>query len=600
MLSRCGERVIDDKIMFHQHHFHPDCFTCEQCSCDLRERPRYAAPTTNRPYCDACFTQNFGKICAACSFVIDVNDQQVEVGDKHWHAEHFVCGNCNKSLIGIGFAEHDGIPFCIPCYEEAWASRCDTCGKPLSIEEDHIFIHESGKQYHRECYRCFICDQVFDDNAAIFIQNGHPFCQDDFADLFCENFCASCEKGIFGQRVVLIDKDWHPECIHCFECKRDLTSQPVFARFELGREHDKYISCQDHMIAAFAQLSAHGKDVVNGQFHAKAVATRKAKSNIYSDRLAEADRLSTERASLMLDNSNKARNRARSLMQTFMEDMRRTSGRFSVSLEDINRAGALAGLGQPLQSISEAQGSVKGSRPGSAATDDQPNGADEALESPQPGDMLDGRPPTPPPERPPTPPLPPSDEPPPPPEDEPEMPPPVMEEPPPPSPDTQETKQPDITSAIVKPVDIPSLAALTVPSHFTFDNDISGSVEKRGWLYKKGGGTSFMGRRNWTQRYFSLTNGVLSYYKSDKEYKAGVAPIKNCTFNLSQCRVELEEAKNKGDLRGFAIIPLNPQGGHKTLHLRAENEDVRHQWVVVRISVCWCFFFWVCGCASEV
>lgn len=129
-------------------------------------------------------------------------------------------------------------------------------------------------------------------------------------------------------------------------------------------------------------------------------------------------------------------------------------------------------------------------------------------------------------------------------------------------------------------MDIPSLAALTVPSHFTFDNDISGSVEKRGWLYKKGGGTSFMGRRNWNQRFFSLTNGILSYYKSDKEYKAGEAPIKNCTFDLSQCRVELEETKNKGDLRGFMIVPLNAQGGHKTLHLRAENEDVRHQWVV--------------------
>ena len=50
----------------------------------------------------------------------------------------------------------------------------------------------------------------------------------------------------------------------------------------------------------------------------------------------------------------------------------------------------------------------------------------------------------------------------------------------------------------------------------------------RGWLWKKGGGTTWIfGRRNWKRRWFifDVEGMLMSYYKSDKEADAGKKPI---------------------------------------------------------------------------
>lgn len=66
-----------------------------------------------------------------------------------------------------------------------------------------------------------------------------------------------------------------------------------------------------------------------------------------------------------------------------------------------------------------------------------------------------------------------------------------------------------------------------------------------GFLRKKGGGTSFGGRRNWKKRYFVLSEKKLSYYKTDKwEWEQPLGVIWLATSELTRhirnkCAVDL-------------------------------------------------------------
>jgi hypothetical protein len=128
------------------------------------------------------------------------------------------------------------------------------------------------------------------------------------------------------------------------------------------------------------------------------------------------------------------------------------------------------------------------------------------------------------------------------------------------------------------------------------------NVQKTGWLLKKGGGTSAMGRRNWSDRFFVLADSVLTYYKSDMEYRANVGPIKHCVFNIAYCNVASAPEKDKAsnermvlqlyecgcvqdELRAFKIEPLDPHGGAKVMFVRATNEEQRSEWLQVSTQV---------------
>ncbi|KAG9479387.1 hypothetical protein GDO78_012847 [Eleutherodactylus coqui] len=94
---------------------------------------------------------------------------------------------------------------------------------------------------------------------------------------------------------------------------------------------------------------------------------------------------------------------------------------------------------------------------------------------------------------------------------------------------------------------------------------------KQGWLYKKGGGSSTLSRRNWKKRWFVLRQSKLMYFESDSEEKLKGA-------------VELREAKeiidNTGKENGIDIVAEN-----RTYHLIAESPEDASQWFSVMSQV---------------
>ncbi len=60
----------------------------------------------------------------------------------------------------------------------------------------------------------------------------------------------------------------------------------------------------------------------------------------------------------------------------------------------------------------------------------------------------------------------------------------------------------------------------------------------RGYLRKKGGGTSIFGRRSWKERFFVFSRGVLSYFDTASDHEKGLEPIKALQISVRYYRVD--------------------------------------------------------------
>lgn len=57
--------------------------------------------------------------------------------DEPWHKECFVCTSCKVQLAGQHFTSRDDSPYCIKCFGNLYAKKCEACSKPITGEEWH-------------------------------------------------------------------------------------------------------------------------------------------------------------------------------------------------------------------------------------------------------------------------------------------------------------------------------------------------------------------------------------------------------------------------------------------------------------------------------
>ena len=73
------------------------------------------------------------------------------------------------------------------------------------------------------------------------------------------------------------------------------------------------------------------------------------------------------------------------------------------------------------------------------------------------------------------------------------------------------------------------------------ESDVKGDVFFEGFLEKKGGGTSTLGRRQWNRRWFQIRGLMVSYYKNKNVAKP------SGEIRLDGCRIDVsEESTDKG------------------------------------------------------
>ncbi|XP_065341796.1 PDZ and LIM domain protein Zasp isoform X10 [Cloeon dipterum] len=147
---------------------------------------------------------------------------------KTWCPDHFMCVNsqCQRPLQDCGFVEEKGDLYCEFCFEQFLAPACDKCRKKIKGD----CLNAIGKHFHPECFNCAYCGKLFG-NSPFFLEDGLPYCEGDWNELFTTK-CFACGFPIeAGDRwVEALNNNYHSQCFNCTSCKKNLEGQSFFAK----------------------------------------------------------------------------------------------------------------------------------------------------------------------------------------------------------------------------------------------------------------------------------------------------------------------------------------------------------------------------------
>ena len=87
------------------------------------------------------------KICDFCKREISTG-QYIKAGNAYFHADHFFCQNCRKSLVNQPYGVIDGKYYCEKCFKNEKLPICAFCGEMIETK----YVTENGKTYHKTCY----------------------------------------------------------------------------------------------------------------------------------------------------------------------------------------------------------------------------------------------------------------------------------------------------------------------------------------------------------------------------------------------------------------------------------------------------------------
>ncbi|XP_075169893.1 Z band alternatively spliced PDZ-motif protein 52 isoform X7 [Haematobia irritans] len=171
-----------------------------------------AGPGVRIPLCNSCGTQVRGPFITALG--------------KIWCPEHFHCtnGNCRRPLQDIGFVEEKGDLYCEYCFEKYLAPGCSKCGGKIKGD----CLNAIGKHFHPECFSCGHCGKLFG-NTPFFLEDGMPYCEADWNELFTTK-CFACGFPVeAGDRwVEALNHNYHSQCFNCTYCKQNLEGQSFY------------------------------------------------------------------------------------------------------------------------------------------------------------------------------------------------------------------------------------------------------------------------------------------------------------------------------------------------------------------------------------
>ncbi|CAL8138519.1 unnamed protein product [Orchesella dallaii] len=165
-------------------------------------------------------------ICSACQK--QIRGPFVTANSKFYCPDHFKCAtpNCGRGLMDVGFVEEKEALHCEFCWESHLAPQCARCQKRIKCE----CLNAIGRSYHPECFQCRHCNKPFG-NSPFFLEDGEPYCDADWNELFTTK-CYACGFPIeAGDRwVEAMNQNYHSQCFNCAACKKNLEGQSFFAK----------------------------------------------------------------------------------------------------------------------------------------------------------------------------------------------------------------------------------------------------------------------------------------------------------------------------------------------------------------------------------
>ena len=241
----CGNEIIGKFYSASGNKYHPECFVCCVCGCEINETTGFGEDQNGKIYCENDFNELNAPRCEVCKRPIV--DTCIKIGERVWHPDHFVCTSCGARLRGKPYREDEGFPYCPPCKELRNKKKANTgelcaqCKKPITGE----YIILNGQKIHIEHFRCEICHSEFLGGNFREYENKR-ICLDCFAKV-AKTICFKCKKPIIGRTVTALGNVYHPECFCCTVCG-DLFAKGSYY------EHDGLPYCFFHYNQLFGKV----------------------------------------------------------------------------------------------------------------------------------------------------------------------------------------------------------------------------------------------------------------------------------------------------------------------------------------------------------
>lgn len=151
------------------------------------------------------------RVCRSASFrselTFDLSHRQtlakggVTYRDEPWHKECFVCASCKTQLAGQHFTSRDESPYCLKCFGNLYAKKCEACSKPITGKMRSIHWCMSPPPPQVEANRL-----------------------DGWSDA-----CALLLPGFGGGKYVSFEeRQWHQPCFTCSQCSASLVGAGFF------------------------------------------------------------------------------------------------------------------------------------------------------------------------------------------------------------------------------------------------------------------------------------------------------------------------------------------------------------------------------------
>lgn len=104
---------------------------------------------------------------------------------------------------------------------------CRTCHLPIEAKPIYSRNGELSGQWHRNCFKCSLCDIKFNKHTTCFVINDLPYCEYHY-HLTNNSLCKICGNGIIGRCLENDIKDrYHVDCLKCFNCNNHIASDYI-------------------------------------------------------------------------------------------------------------------------------------------------------------------------------------------------------------------------------------------------------------------------------------------------------------------------------------------------------------------------------------